>query len=347
MKKTELDKHEAHEIILYSAEDGQYQIVLNRDSESIWLNLNQLAELYQTSIPNISMHIRNILRDGELEPLSTVKDYLTVQTEKNRQVQRNIAYYSLEMILAIGYRVRSERGTQFRIWATQHLSEYLGKGFILDSERLKGNNKLTDYFDDLLAQIRDIRTSEKRAYLRVREIFALATDYDPKSDTAKNFFATMQNKMLFAATGKTAAELIAERANADKSNMGLTNWKGSVVRKGDVSTAKNYLEAAEIDILNRIVNIFLEQAELKVLRKQQLLSADWLLYLNKFLHENELPSLEGAGSISHKEAITLAEKSYDKFEQKRRTEKEADAEAKYLDDLQSSVKLVKARRKKP
>jgi hypothetical protein len=250
------------------------------------------------------------------------------------------------MILAIGYRVRSSRGVQFRQWATERLHEYLVKGFTLDDERLKGNNALVDYFDELLVRIWDIRASEKRAYLRVREVFALATDYNPQSDVAKTFFATMPNKMHYAAIGKTAAELIATRADADLANMGLTNWKGSVVRKADVTTAKNYLDAQEIDILNRIVNIFLEQAELKVLRKQQLLTADWTLYLNKFLHDNELPILDGAGSISHAQAKALAEESYDNFEQRRRAENEADASASYLEDLNQTSKLVAARRKK-
>jgi hypothetical protein len=267
------------EIIIYQAEEGKFQIALSRDSDNIWLNLNQIADLYQTSVPNISMHIRNILKEGELSDISTVKNYLTVQTESERQVQRNIRFYSLEMILAIGYRVRSERGTQFRIWATQHLSEYLQKGFILDTQRLKGNDKLTDYFDELLAQVREIRASEQRAYQRVREIFALAADYHPGSQAAQLFFATMQNKMLYAATGKTAAEIILQRADSAQLNMGATSWKGSKVRKADVTSAKNFLKPDEIDILNRIVNVFLEQAELKLIRRQELLTADWEKYL--------------------------------------------------------------------
>ncbi len=334
------------EIILYQAEEGRFQIALSRDGDSIWLNLNQIADLYQTSVPNISMHIRNILKDGELEPDSTVKKYLTVQTEKTRQVQRNISFYSLEMILAIGYRVRSERGTQFRIWATQHLSEFLTKGFVLDKQRLKGSDRLTDYFDDLLAQIREIRTSEQRAYQRVREIFALAADYNPKSQTAQVFFATMQNRMLYAATGYTAAEIILQRADHTQPNMGATSWKGSKVRKADVTTAKNFLQAEEIDILNRIVNVFLEQAELKVLRKQALLTADWEEYLGKFLSENDLPILDNPGRVSHQEAVSHAEKQYMEFESKRRELTEKEAESKYLEDLKSSVKLVAAKRKK-
>ncbi|MDD2229633.1 MAG: virulence RhuM family protein [Candidatus Cloacimonetes bacterium] len=335
-----------HEVILFKTEDNKIILEVIRGAESVWLNQKQLAELYQVGVNTISYHIAQIYADEELSAEATVRNYRIVQTEANRRVTRNVDFYDLEMILAIGYRVRSSRGVQFRQWATERLSEYVVKGFVLDDERLKGNNALVDYFDELLDRIRDIRASEKRAYLRVREIFALATDYNPQSDMAKTFFATMQNKMHYAATGQTAAELIATRANADEANMGLTNWKGSVVRKRDVVTAKNYLDAQEIDILNRIVNIFLEQAELKVLRKQQLFTADWALYLNKFLHDNELPILDGAGSISHAQARALAEESYDSFEQRRRAEKEHEAEAKYLEDLNQTSKLVAARRKK-
>lgn len=334
------------EIIIYQADEGKFQIALSRDSDTIWLNLNQIADLYQTSVPNISMHIRNILSDGELDSDSTVKNYLTVQTENKRQVRRNIGFYSLDMILAIGYRVRSERGTQFRIWATQHLSEYLKKGFILDKQRLKGNDKLSDYFDDLLAQIREIRTSEQRVYQRVREIFALAADYNPRSQAAQVFFATMQNKMLYASTGKTAAEIILIRADSTQPNMGATSWKGTVVRKADVTTAKNFLKADEIDILNRIVNIFLEQAELKVIRRQELLTADWEEYLTRFLAENDLPILDNPGKILHRQAVSHAEKQYLEFESKRRELAEQEAEKHFLEDLQNGVKLVAARRKK-
>lgn len=334
------------EIVLYQDEAGRFELALAQDSGSIWLNINKIAELYQTTVANISMHIRNILNDEELSEYSTVKDYLTVQTEKERQVRRNIRYYSLEMILAVGYRVRSERGTQFRIWATQHLSEYLQKGFVLDTERLKGNDRITDYFDELLAQIREIRTSEKRAYLRVQEIFSLATDYNPSSSTAKKFFANMQNKMIYAATEHTAAELILQRANANMPNMGTTSWKGSKVRKADVATSKNYLQAEEIDILNRIVNIFLEQAELKCLRKQELLTSDWELYLNKFLVDNELPQLNSFGKVSHEQAKSHAEAEYLIYDAKRKEEIEQEAEKRYIEDLQNSVKLVAARRKK-
>jgi hypothetical protein len=346
VKKKDLAVIKFTDVVIYPIDDGKYQIALNKGADSIWLSLKELADLYQTSVPNISMHIRNILLEEELDRDSTVKNYLTVQTENARQVQRNIVYYNLEMVLAIGYRVRSTRGTQFRIWATQHLSEYLKKGFILDDERLKGSNTQTDYFDELIARIRDIRASEKRAYLRVRELFSMAVDYNPKSKAAQIFFATMQNKMHYAATGKTAAEIVAERADADKANMGLTNWKGQVVRKADVAIAKNYLEAVEIDILNRIVVMWLDAAEFRVLRRKQIYTREWEIFLDKFLIDNELPVLEGAGRISHEKAKELAEREYSGFERSRRQDNEADAEEKYLEDLRSSIKLVAARRKK-
>ncbi|MBW6514477.1 MAG: virulence RhuM family protein [Candidatus Syntrophosphaera sp.] len=344
--KSKKEQLQVQEIILYPVEEGKYQIALSADSESIWLNLNQIAELYQTSIPNISMHIRNILKEGELNDWATVKYYLTVQSEQGRNVRRNIAFYSLDMILSIGFRVRSERGTQFRIWAIQHLSEYLKKGFLLDDERLKGNNRLTDYFDELLARIREIRASEARAYQRVRELFSLAADYRPGSEAANLFFATMQNKMLFAATGHTAAELVSHRADSSEPNMGLTSWKGSRVRKADVGIARNYLQAEEIDILNLIVNMWLDRAEFKLRRRQKILTKSWETNLDKFLLDNELPILSSPGRTSHDKARAHAEKQYQAYDQIRRAETEKEAETKYLADLTNSAKTVAARRKK-
>ncbi|MDD2228781.1 MAG: virulence RhuM family protein [Candidatus Cloacimonetes bacterium] len=335
-----------HKIILFTTEDNKIILEVIQGEESVWLSQKQISELYKVGVNTINYHIGQIYADGELNSEATIRNYRIVQTEANRTVNRNVDFYNLEMILAIGYRVRSVRGVQFRQWATERLREYVEKGFVLDDERLKGNNAYIDYFDELLARIRDIRASEKRAYLRVREIFSLATDYDPQSDTAKTFFATMQNKMHYAATGKTTAELIATRANAEQANMGLTNWKCSIVRKTDVSTAKNYMDATEIDILNRIANIFLEQEELKVLRKQELLTADWDGYLTKFLTDNELPIMEGSGSISHQEAKEQAETHYQAYEQKRRIEKENEAEAKYFENLNQATKHVAAKRKK-
>ncbi|MFA5662105.1 MAG: virulence RhuM family protein [Bacteroidales bacterium] len=333
-------------VLLYTSADQKHRLEVFLEDDTVWLSQRQLADLYQVGVNTINYHIKQIYLDGELEQEATIRNYRIVQSEAKREVTRSVEFYNLELILAVGYRVRSPRGVEFRQWATQRLKEYIVKGFTLDDERLKGNDTITDYFDELLARIRDIRASEKRAYLRIREIFALAVDYDPQSRAAQLFFATMQNKMLFAATGKTAAEIVAERANATKANMGLTNWKGSVVRKGDVTIAKNYLDAQEIDILNRIVSMFLDMAEFRLLRHQQIHCQQWDAYLDKFLRDNELPVLESAGSISHEQAKELAEMAYMDFEQRRRKEIENEAEARYLEDLKSSVKLVAAKRKK-
>lgn len=335
---------EETKIVLYTTADQLHRLEVFLEDDTAWLSQKQLAELYLVGVSTVNYHINQIYKDRELEREATIRNYRIVQAEANREVSRSVEYYNLEMILAIGYRVRSPRGVEFRQWATERLKEYIVKGFVLDDERLKGHDSLTDYFDELLARIRDIRASEKRAYLRIREIFALAEDYDSKSQAAQLFFATMQNKMHYAATGKTAAEIVAVRADANKANMGLTNWKGSVVRKGDVATAKNYLDEREIDILNRIVTMFLDMAEFRLLRKQQIHTQEWEGYLDKFLIDNDLPVLEGAGKISHEKAKELAETAYTEFEQKRRIEKENEAEAGYLEDLQSSVKLMKARR---
>lgn len=333
-------------VLLYTSADQKHRLEVFLEDDTVWLSQRQLADLYQVGVNTINYHIKQIYLDGELEQEATIRNYRIVQSEAKREVTRSVEFYNLELILAVGYRVRSPRGVEFRQWATQRLKEYIVKGFTLDDERLKGNDTITDYFDELLARIRDIRASEKRAYLRIREIFALAVDYDPQSRAAQLFFATMQNKMHFAATGKTAAEIVAERANATKANMGLTNWKGSVVRKGDVTIAKNYLDAQEIDILNRIVSMFLDMAEFRLLRHQQIHCQQWDAYLDKFLTDNELPVLESAGSISHEQAKELAEMAYMDFEQRRRKEIENEAEARYVEDLKSSVKLVAAKRKK-
>ncbi len=333
-------------VLLYTSADQKHRLEVFLEDDTVWLSQRQLADLYQVGVNTINYHIKQIYLDGELEQEATIRNYRIVQSEAKREVTRSVEFYNLELILAVGYRVRSPRGVEFRQWATQRLKEYIVKGFTLDDERLKGNDTITDYFDELLARIRDIRASEKRAYLRIREIFALAVDYDPQSRAAQLFFATMQNKMHFAATGKTAAEIVAERANATKANMGLTNWKGSVVRKGDVTIAKNYLDAQEIDILNRIVSMFLDMAEFRLLRHQQIHCRQWDAYLDKFLTDNELPVLESAGSISHEQAKELAEMAYMDFEQIRRKEIENEAEARYVEDLKSSVKLVAAKRKK-
>jgi hypothetical protein len=330
------------EILFYQSEDGTSRIEVRLDGGTVWLTQALIAELYQTSIPNISMHIRNILKDSELDAGPTIKEFLTVQTEGSREVKRTIDYYNLDMILAIGYRVRSHRGTQFRRWATERLREYLIKGFVLDDERLKeGRNIGADYFDELLERIRDIRASEKRFYKKIRDIYALAIDYDPHAGTTLEFFQAVQNKLHWAITGRTAAEIIAERANSTQPNMGLTNWKGAKVRKGDVTVAKNYLNEAEIKKLNRIITMYLDYAELQAERKQPVYMNEWKEKLDAFLRFNEQEILCDKGSMSMEIAQALAMEEYDKFSSRRIAE-----ESETIDpEFEQAAKLLE--QKKP
>jgi hypothetical protein len=334
------------EIVLYQTEDGRSRIQVRLEHETVWLTQSQMAELYQTSQQNVSLHIQNIYREGELGPGATHKEFLSVRQEGERQVRRTVEYYNLDMIIAVGYRVKSPVATRFRQWATERLREYIVKGFTVDDDRLKGHDRLADYFDELLARIREIRASEKRVYQRIREIFALASDYHEEEQETLAFFAVMQNKMHYAAAGMTAAEIMRRRADARKANMGLTSWTGGRVLKRDVITAKNYLSEKEIDTLNRIVVMFLDQAEFRAQRRQDIKMRDWEAFLDKFLRDTELPVLGDAGSISHEEAISWAEAQYNAFADRRRKEAEAGAEARYLDDLRASAKVLEAKRKK-
>ena len=335
------------EIILYQTEDGRSRIEVRLENETVWLTQQLMAELFQTTIPNISMHVRNIYADGELKPEATVKDFLTVRREGSRDVQRRLEFYNLDMIISVGYRVKSAVATRFRQWATERLREYIVKGFTLDDERLKGRDRLADYFDELLARIREIRASEKRVYQRIREIFALASDYREGEQETQVFFATMQNKMHFAATGLTAAEIVRRRADASKANMGLNAWTGGRVLKRDVPTAKNYLDEREIDTLNRIVVMFLDQAEFRAQRRQDIRMSDWTAFLDKFLRDTELPVLKGAGSVSQEDARLWAESQYGTFAERRRLLAEQTAEKQYVEDLKSAAKTLEATRKKP
>ena len=321
------------DILIYQLEDGKTKVDVRLENETVWMTQKAIAELYQTTPQNITLHIKNIYEEGELEENSTCKNYLQVQTEGNRTVQRNSRHYNLEMIIAIGYRVRSSRGTQFRRWATERLNEYLVKGFTMDDERLKGMRNIgDDYFDELLERIRDIRASEKRFYKKITDIYALSIDYDGKSEEAKKFFATVQNKLHFAIHGHTAAELIEQRADATKDNMGLTTWKGDKVRKGDITVAKNYLTEKEIKSLNRIVTMYLDYAEDQAERRNPMHMKDWEEKLNAFLKFNERDILTGAGTISHEVAKELAEKEYEKFNQKRLKAPEKDDFDVYLEE---------------
>lgn len=277
-------------IIIYRTTDGKASVALYAKDGKVWLNQQQMAELFATSKSNISMHVSNILKDKELEEKSVVKNFLTTATDGKTY---NVVFYSLEMVIAVGYRVRGVRGTQFRQWATEHLTEYLVKGFTMDDERLKNPDGRPDYFDELLLRIRDIRTSEKRFYQKIRDLFTLSSDYDRTDKAMQMFFAEIQNKLLYAVTHKTAAEIVVERADASLPNMGLTSWKGTIVRKGDVITAKNYLLAEEIEDLNRLVDIFLTSAEMRVKERRDLTLDYWRKNVDALLMFQDKDVLKG------------------------------------------------------
>lgn len=325
------------ELIIYQSDDGKAQVQFRAMDGNVWLNQQEIAELFDTSKQNASLHIKNILSEGELRAEATVKESLTVQIEGRRKVQRQVFLYNLPLILAVGYRVRSVRGTQFRQWATAHLTEYLVKGFVMDDERLK-NPGGWDYFDELLARIREIRASEKRFYQKVRELFALSSDYQANEQGAQLFFAEVQNKLLYAVTQHTAAEIIRDRANASAPNMGLTTWEGSRVRKADVIVAKNYLSADEVDTLNRLVVIFLEQAELRVKDRQPLTLDYWRQNVDRLLSFNDKPILQGSGKLSNESAKQIAHDRYDSFDAQRR---QAEAQAADVEDLKALEAVAK------
>lgn len=323
------------ELILYTTDDGQVQLHLRVEGDSIWLSQLEIAELFQTTKQNVSLHAKNIFEDRELDQKASVKESLTVQSEGNRQVKRKVSYYNLDLILAIGYRIRSPRGVQFRQWASTHLKEFLLKGFVMDDERLKSPGGW-DYFDELLERIREIRASEKRFYQKVRDLFALSSDYQVRERETAQFFAEVQNKLLYATTGYTAAELIVKRSDPGQTNMALTSWSGSRVRKQDVIVAKNYLTADEMDTLNRLVVIFLEQAELRVKQKKELNLSFWRNNVDKMLAFNEQPILDGAGTVSRETMEKVARERYEIFDKQRRI---AEAEAADMADLKEIEQL--------
>ncbi len=297
------------EVILYQTSDGSTRLEVRLDNETVWLSQNQMAELFQTTKQNVSLHIQNIFKEGELPEDSVVKEYLTTAADsKDYQTK----FYNLDVIISVGYRVKSHRGTQFRIWATQRLREYIVKGFTLDDERLKqrgGGN----YFDELLARIRDIRSSEKVFWRKVLDIYATSIDYDPRAEASQLFFATVQNKMHWAAHGQTAAEVIYGRADASKQNMGMTNWVGTKPSREEAAVAKNYLLPEELDVLNRIVTAYLEFAELQALRRKPMYMKDWIARLDDYLKLSDREVLIGAGTVSHEEAVSKAEIEFEKF----------------------------------
>lgn len=343
-------KESGGEFLLYQAENGQVKLEVRLQNETVWLTQQMIAELLQTTVPNISMHIRNIYAEGELTPEATIKKFLTVRQEGKRDVRRSLDFYNLDMIISVGYRIKSLIATRFRIWATQRLKEYIIKGFVMDDERLKNppvkGSAVPDYFDEMLARIRDIRASERRMYLRVREIFAMAADYEPSWAETTKFFSIIQNKLHFAATGMTAAELIQSRADYLRPNMGLTSWKGDEVRKTDVTIAKNYLKEEEIDELNRIVVMWLDFAEDQAKRRKQVFMKDWEQKLDEFLRFSDRRVLPNAGKVTKKSAEGYAKAKYDKFEVRRREYKESLAEAEYIAQLEEAAKLLPVKNKK-
>ena len=340
-----MQNNEQPNIIIYNTDDGKVSVTLLAKDGNIWMNQLQLAELFDTSKQNISLHIINILEESELNINSVVKDYLTTAADGKNY---NVTFYSLDMILAIGFRVRSKRGTQFRRWANQNLKEYMIKGFVIDDQRLKNPDGRPDYFDELLARIRDIRASEKRFYQKVRDLFALSSDYDASDKATQMFFAETQNKLLFAITGKTAAEIIVSRADASQPNMALTTWKGKIVRKQDIYIAKNYLTETEIDKLNRFVVVFLETAELRAQDRKDITISFWQENVDKILQLNDKAILQGNGSVSSIQMEKYVDIVYEQFNHERKQFELRQADEDDLTELrklEQNVKNKKNRKK--
>lgn len=316
------DQNKKGEIVLFQTNDGHTKVQVRFEDNSIWLSQKAMADLYQVALSSINEHLSHIYEEGELTQGATLRKFRIVQTEGKREVTREVDHYSLEAILAVGYRVRSYRGTQFRQWATIQLEEYLRKGFVMDDERLKsGNNIGDDYFDELILRIRDIRSSERRFYQKITDIYATSIDYDSKSEITYEFYKTVQNKLHWAIHGQTAAEVIVNRADAEKKNMRLTSWKNSPdgpIRKADVLIAKNYLSEEELTALNRVVTMYLDYAEDQAARRNPMHMADWVKKLDGFLQFNEKNILTNAGKISHQIALDHAEKEFEKYEETRR-----------------------------
>lgn len=327
-------------ILIYQNEKGDTKIDVYFEDKTIWMTQKNIANLYQVDVRTINEHIKNIYEDNELEENSTIRNFRIVRLEGNRNVTREILHYNLDMIFAIGYRVRSNVGIHFRRWATEILKEYTKKGFVLNDERLRNPKEFgADYFDELLARIRDIRASEKRLYQKVKEIFALSVDYEPKSIEAQNFFKSVQNKLEYAATGYTAPEIIASRADATKDNMGLTSFKGAKVRKTDVTVAKNYMTQEEISTLNLIVNMYLDYAELMAKSHQEMHMSDWESKLGEFLRFNGREVLQDFGRVQRAVAEKLAFEQYEKFDSNRRL-----LESESIDELTTSVKKINGKK---
>ena len=327
-----------NEIIIYQTQDGQTKIDVRIENETVWLTQNQMAELFQTTKQNISLHIKNIFEEGELTEDSTVKDYLTVQNEGSRKVSRNVTHYNLDVIISVGYRVKSLRGTQFRIWATQVLKEYMKKGFALNDDLLKQAGG-GGYWQELLERIRDIRSSEKVFYRQILDIYATSTDYNPNAEETKLFFKVVQNKMHFAAHGNTAAEVIYLRADSTKDNMGLTVFKGKHPKKDEVTVAKNYLDEKELNILNRITSAYLEFAELQAIRHIPMTMKDWIAKLDDFIKMTGSELLENPGKISKLEAENKALAEYAKYKETIKDEL-SEVEKHFLESVKQTQKQL-------
>lgn len=331
---------EENQIIIYNTDDGKARVTLYAKDGNIWMNQNQMAELFATSVPNISMHISNILKEGELAEDSVVKDYLTTASDgKNYQV----TFYALDMVLAIGFRVRSKRGTQFRRWANHNLKEYMIKGFVMDDDRLKNPDGRPDYFDELLERIRDIRASEKRFYQKVRDLLALSSDYDKSDKSTQKFVAETQNKLLYAVTQQTAAEIVVSRADANAPNMALTSWKGSVVRKQDIYTAKNYLKQEEIETLNQLTVLFLDSAELRVKERKDLTLDYWRNNVDALLSFQNKDLLKGSGAVSNAQMKAKVDQEYEAFNLRRKELALMEEEQRELTELRQIEQSIAKR----
>ncbi len=334
------------EIILYQTEDNQTRIEVRLENETVWLTQAQMAELFQTSVPNVSMHIRNIFQEKELLPDSVVKEFLTTAADGKKYQTR---FYNLDIIISLGYRVKSHRGTQFRIWATQRLREYIVKGFTLDDERLKQGGTKNAYYDELLQRIREIRVSERNFYRKICDIYQTSVDYDARAEMTELFFQTVQNKMHWAVHGQTAAEVVHRRARAAQPNMGLTSWTGVKPRKPDAAIAKNYLTAEELKKLSLIVTQYLDFAELQAMERRPMTMRDWLAKLDAFLRAGDREILDHAGSISAEEAKRTAELEFETFDRERRLLADAEAEAQFaqaMQDLAQKAKQLKSPKRK-
>jgi len=333
------------DLILYTTDDGRSQIKLRAKDQTVWLTQREMAELFDVSTDNVGLHLKNVFEDGELSREASTEESSVVQTEGGREVRRPVTLYNLDAILAVGYRVRSSRGVQFRRWASTILKEYLTKGFVMDGERLKNPDGRPDYFDEMLARIRDIRASEKRFYQKVRDLFTLSSDYDKTDKATQVFFATVQNLLIFAVTQKTAAELITARANPADPHFGLRAWKGDKVRKTDIVVAKNYLTEDEIDTLNRLVVIFLETAELRAKGRQETRMAYWKQNVDQIITSNGFPLLTHAGGVSHEQMEARTGELYLQFDQGRKRQEAIAADQQDEADLQALETKIKRRPK--